>query len=124
MMDGKTYDKLLSSLRSHIVKLIKEDDDGFIDEEEFHVICRSSKEFVKKKFPDHAASVSVGGQVEGDELSFRVVYHDEKTRTAYDRTVVIGVHSVLKALNKSTLAQIERIVDKRVEQKLKEKSTK
>jgi len=124
MMDGKTYDKLISTLRSHIVKLIKEDDDGFIEESEFHVICNSSKEMVKKKFPDHADSVSVGGEVEGDKLSFRVVYHHEDTRTAYDRTVVIGVRSVLKDLDKSTLAQIERLVDKRLEKALKEKGSK
>ena len=119
MMNGKTFDRLITTLEAHLKDLVKEDDDGHIDESEFHVICQRSKKFIDQKFRKHKNEIAVLGAVDGDRLSFRVVYHSQEHLTAYDRTIDFGVRSVFKEIAEPARKEIEKMINKRVEAALK-----
>ena len=118
MMNGKTFDDLLASTEKHIKLLVTEDDDGKIDESEFHVICEKSKAVLDRQYPDHADHISISGFVNGDTLSFRVCYYNEQARAAYDRSVEFGVRALFSNIPEPTKKDIRDYIDKQVKKSL------
>lgn len=116
MMNGETFDRLIAELGEHIKALVVKDDDGRIDESEFNIICKKSKEMVNKRFKKHSDSVSITGFVEGDKLSFRVSYYNEEARAAYDRSIVFGTKAILASLSDEDKDEIKKYIAEKVKE--------